>query len=92
MGLPVLFPVVRIFLFPALLALFFVDAIVRICLQLISFPLGLSCLLAPLVPTVALILDPRVPGPNPLAAGTAKGNRLHDLLPGLVNFLSERKA
>jgi len=27
-----------------------------------------------------------------MTAGTAKGNRSHDLLPGLVNFLSKRKA
>ncbi len=81
-ALPVLLPVVRIFLFPALLAFLLVDSIVRVCLQLFSFPLGLSCLLAPLISTVTLVLDPRVPGTNPPAAGTAKGNRLHDLLPG----------
>ena len=91
-GLPILFPVVRIFLFPAILAFSFVDAIVRICLQFFSFPFGLSCLLAPLVSTVSLVLDPRVPGTNPPAAGTAKGNGLHDFLPGLVNLLQERKA
>jgi len=91
-GLPILFPVVRIFLFPAFLAFFFVDAIVRVCLQFFSFPLGLSCLLTSLVSTVPLVLSPRVPGATPSAADTAKGNRLHDLLLGLVNFLPERKA
>jgi len=92
MGLPVPLPIVRIFLFPSFLAFFFVDAIVRVCLQFFSFPLGLSCLLAPFVSTVPLVLNPRVPGANPPAAGTAKSNRLHNLLPGLVNFLPEREA
>jgi len=91
-GLPVLFPVDRIFLFPSFLAFSFVDAIVRVCLQFFSFPFGLPCLLAPLVSTVPLVLNPRVPRTYPSAAGTAKGNRLHDLLPGLVMFLPERKA
>jgi hypothetical protein len=92
MGLPVPLPVVRIFLFPSLLAFFLVDAIVRVCLQFFSFPLGLSYLLAPLVSTVSLVLNPRVLGANPPTAGTAKGNGLHDFLPGLVNLLQERKA
>jgi len=90
-ALPVLLPVVRIFLFPAFLAFLLVDSIKRVCLQFFSFPLGLSCLLAPFISTIPLVLDPRVPGTNPPAAGTAKGNRLHDLLPGLVNLLPERK-
>ena len=92
MGLPVPLPVVRIILFPSLLAFFLVDAIVRICLQFFSFPLGLSCLLASFASTVPLVLNPRVPGANPPAAGTAKSNRSHDLLPGLVNLLPKRKA
>ena len=92
MGLPVLLPVVRIILFPSFLAFFLVDAIVRICLQFFSFPLGLSCLLASFASTVPLVLNPCVPGANPPAAGTAKSNRSHDLLPGLMNLLPKRKA
>jgi len=85
-ALPVLLPVIRIFLFPALLAFLLVDSIVGVCLQFFSFPLGLPRLLAPFVSTIPLVLYPRVPGTNPPAAGTAKGNRLHDLLPGFGEF------
>jgi len=46
--------------------------------------------LAPLASTVPRILQ--VTGENLPTAGTAKGNRLHDLFPGLANFLPERKA
>ena len=90
-GLSVLFPVVRIFLFPSLLAFFLVDAVIRVCLQFFFFPLALSCLLAPFVSTVPLVLYTRVSVANPPAADTAKGNNLHNLLPGLLNLLPKRK-
>jgi len=86
----ILLPVTWIFLYPDSLTLVFVRSVVRICLLFFPLPFALSCLLATFIATVTLIFNPWVPATNPPAAGTLKGDVLHNVLPGLLNSLPER--